>query len=338
MRDYPQFDGLRALAVGLVAYHHWVYDPAPRGAWYTFHLGPFGVQIFFVLSGFLITGILRQHGGKVSAAHLFKAFYARRALRIFPIYFLTIGVLTALSIPPFPELFWWNALYAGNIYIFVHQDWMGLASHFWTLAMEEQFYLIWPTVIVVFGSGFRYVALAGAVLSAMFVLAMAWLAPSVELLFMLPIVGMDALMIGAALSEKDSLAQKIVRVSWPFAILWVVGQATGLIVGGLLNYYGGIAAAVVLVHGAVTGWKGPFGWLLDRPWMQGIGKISYGIYIYHVFVAALVASVLSVPFPGNGALQLLAKTALTLLVAYASWKLIEEPINSLKRYVPYQRA
>jgi peptidoglycan/LPS O-acetylase OafA/YrhL len=335
MRQYPQFDGLRAIAVALVAYHHWVYDHKV-GAWYAFHLGPFGVQIFFVLSGFLITGILRENAKSGDAGHLFRAFYARRALRIFPIYFLTIGLLSAFAIPPFPELFWWNALYAGNIYIFVHQAWMGLASHFWTLAMEEQFYLIWPAVIVVFASGFRYVALASIAIGAVVFIAMKWFAPAVDFVFMLPIVGMDALAIGAVLSTKDEFARKVTLACWPFAVFWCVGQATGFIETGLINHYGGIAASVVLVHGALTGWKGPLGWLLNRSWMQGIGKISYGIYVYHAFVAAIVARIMNVPFPGNMALQTIASAALTLLVAYVSWKLIEAPINGLKRYFPYQ--
>jgi peptidoglycan/LPS O-acetylase OafA/YrhL len=115
--------------------------------------GWIGVQLFFVLSGFLISGILldsRQavENTTISPFFLIRQFYIRRFLRIFPIYYLVIFISLLLNIEPARQIWVWLVSYTSNIYITVFNTWIGAFSHFWSLAVEEQFYLIWPCLIM----------------------------------------------------------------------------------------------------------------------------------------------------------------------------------------------
>lgn len=104
---------------------------------------------FFVLSGFLITRILLQ--SKESGASrglVLRDFYARRVLRIFPAYFCTLAVLWVLEVGDIDRTIGWHALYLSNVYLCVHKKLGSLWAHFWTLSVEEQFYLLWPLVVV----------------------------------------------------------------------------------------------------------------------------------------------------------------------------------------------
>lgn len=145
---YPALDGLRGLAVLLVLMHHFVLG---SNGGFLARLTLFmwsGVDLFFVLSGFLITGILLDAKGK---PRYFRTFYARRVLRISPLYYgvllILLVVLPAFGfvIVPSGHYYYWG--YLTNIDVALHGWPNQLVSHFWTLAIEEQFYLIWPLVI-----------------------------------------------------------------------------------------------------------------------------------------------------------------------------------------------
>lgn len=155
---YPALDGLRAIAFLLVFSQHYVQLP-----W-----GWTGVEIFFVLSGFLITGILYDTR---DAQHRFKYFYIRRSLRILPLFYFVLVVVTVFGLLVHSRMSWgWLAwfFYFGNILPFLHQaapqsafgltslgtvlspthNWLAMSvRHFWSLCIEEQFYLLWPAVV-----------------------------------------------------------------------------------------------------------------------------------------------------------------------------------------------
>src|SRR5260221_1974329 len=152
----PGLDGLRALAILLVVPHNFNLMITSGGAAYLFvvalHRGWIGVQLFFVLSGFLITGILLDAR---DAPNYYRSFFVRRGLRIFPLYYATLLVLFVLLpalglLPssfkrdPMVELSHWA--YFSNWYSAFHPG-EDSVSHFWSLAVEEQFYLLWPFVI-----------------------------------------------------------------------------------------------------------------------------------------------------------------------------------------------
>jgi len=188
-------DGLRAIAIILVFLHH-MKGQMPVVNWFTFYLteylhqGWMGVDLFFVLSGFLITGILLDTR---EASNYFTGFYARRVLRIFPLYYVVLTTVIIagclLNSPdvtatlPLPKDRWLYYCYMTN--------WLGLwkahlgpgyanyLAHFWSLAVEEQFYLTWPLIVwVIRPRMLPWVAGTLAVLAAL--TRLAWVAHSGE--------------------------------------------------------------------------------------------------------------------------------------------------------------
>jgi peptidoglycan/LPS O-acetylase OafA/YrhL len=145
-----QLDGLRALAVLAVLIEHYV--PKTYGIARVIPWGTLGVQLFFVLSGFLITGILlkcREISGTFQ--HPFfslRQFYIRRFLRIFPLYYFVLCMVFLLNVANIRETIFWYMFYLCNIKFAIDGNWAGTLSHFWSLAVEEQFYLFWPFVIL----------------------------------------------------------------------------------------------------------------------------------------------------------------------------------------------
>ena len=142
----PQLDTIRAIAVLLVIIHHWlpqdsVLNIVPNG--------PLGVNIFFVLSGFLITGILLREKDKAEVLKqkkktIFRNFYIRRSLRIFPIYYLFLFVLWVIHDPSVQSDGTYFYTYTSN-YLFYSQEFFpARTAHLWSLGVEEQFYLLWP--------------------------------------------------------------------------------------------------------------------------------------------------------------------------------------------------
>ena len=110
-------------------------------------LGSIGVRLFFVLSGFLITRILLE-SRSWPTAHALKVFYARRALRIFPLFYLVLALAAVINIGPVRQTIGWHVTYLTNVYLFDRGSWHGSISHLWSLAVEEQFYLVWPILML----------------------------------------------------------------------------------------------------------------------------------------------------------------------------------------------
>ncbi|MFN4006510.1 MAG: acyltransferase family protein [Chitinophagaceae bacterium] len=148
MTYIKQLDALRGLAVLLVIISHWlpkshVLNTVPNGK--------IGVDIFFVLSGFLISGILlnsrKMVGTSMSILQVLKHFYIRRSLRIFPVYYLYILILFLLGFSVSNGLIYY-VTYTANFHFYNNNSWAGTLSHLWSLCVEEQFYIIWPFIIL----------------------------------------------------------------------------------------------------------------------------------------------------------------------------------------------
>jgi peptidoglycan/LPS O-acetylase OafA/YrhL len=317
-----------------------------------------GVDLFFVLSGFLITGILLD--GRESA-HRFRNFYARRSLRIFPLYYvvlLVVGLVwtcTDRSIGGFEgveEAAPWLWFYGTNILVALRGGWFPL-SHFWSLAVEEHFYLFWPAVV--FGLRRRG--------SLRICLAMIVLAPAVRLFlvmndavlaaYCLTVCRMDALAMGgliAILSRSPggiaALVRPARRLLWGagVVVLALFGLRRGLAFHDPLVQTLGytvldacFAAAIALI---VAG--GGSSLMTRAGWLKSLGKYSYGLYVYNsIFILIGEGQGLQVRLGerlgsslwGGVAYGLLG-AVVSLLVSWLSWHLVEKRVLAFKKCFP----
>ena len=323
----PQLDGLRAVAVACVLAFHFIpgvdrYAP----------LGSMGVRLFFVISGFLITGILRSWRRQALGAAL-RTFYFRRSLRIFPVFYFALAAAALINIGPVRDTWAWHVTYLSNFYFYLRGDWHGSVSHLWSLAVEEQFYLVWPWLILCAPE--RWLRPV--------IIAMVGVAPLSRLLFpnvmdsMLPTSCLDSLGLGA-LVAMASLHEEPYRVGG----LGVVGATLVAItllmryaaVGGQYQIVGldfGVSLfSAWLVASAANGFAGAAGRVLSLAPIIAVGRISYGLYVYHGFTPYLlgryVPGFITMPAPMRVALLVSATT----VIAVASWRWLEQPFLRLK--------
>ena len=139
-----------------VLWSHW------RTVWTTspsrFPAAELAVETFFVISGFLITGILLDNRLQNSQSQILKQFYIRRFLRIFPLHYLVLLLGLVVNADSLRESWCWQVFYLSNIYFYLN-GWHGYFSHFWSLAVEEQFYLFWPLLIICLARRFQMPAI-----------------------------------------------------------------------------------------------------------------------------------------------------------------------------------
>ena len=350
----PQLDSFRFFAVFLVIIYHWL----PYNKINLIPNGYLGVTFFFVLSGFLISSnLLFQKrdidNRKITFGRALKIFYIRRTLRIFPLYFLVI-ILTYILVPAaYNGNFIWYATYVPNFLIFKIQEWPGMLSHFWSLGVEEQFYLIWPfmifsmpfnylkylfPVIIILSIGFKFICFrnTGSFFSFYDVL---------------PISCFDAFGIGALLALVISDETKY---SFYFTRIPVGVGIIGSLLLSCLVFFLNIAylfgffvsiTSFYFILGAVRSYKGLAGSIVNNRTIIYLGKISYGLYVYHNFMPWLLrclrgeetAYPLKIPAINPSWLQgpvmsFLVQGLLLVIISGLSWKFIERPIHNLKKY------
>lgn len=362
-RYFQQLDGIRFLAVLVVMLDHWL------GERNSLPLGYFGVNTFFVLSGFLITSILlktKAENEKRGASHLpsLKSFLIRRSLRIFPAYYVLVTVLILLNVPPVRELAGWYFGYATNVYIALKNTWLGSSDHFWSLAVEEQFYLIFPWLV--FFTPQRWLPALFWSLIALAVGLRTWLwlthRPWVIEFVSTPTC-LDALVGGSvlalALVRSPERFGELGRKTTPLFVLalfvlggslWVFPPLTRPnFTDDVLQRLLFSVIAFWLVARAVVGFEGWFGKFLENPIVVYFGQISYGLYLYHNFVFNAYHTPPTHPMPRLLAwigtwvpglpdsilFRLALFFSLTVGLATVSWYLIEKPVNKLKRHFTY---
>ncbi|MBV9878865.1 MAG: acyltransferase [Gemmatirosa sp.] len=357
----PGLDGVRGIAILLVLVYHFVTQAVPlaptsavgKGIVSTLAYGWSGVDLFFVLSGCLITGILLEARGVPGRA---RAFYGRRALRIFPLYYLLVVGVAGVA--------WLAGIRAGAVtFVHEHQAWYwafvpnGLATYLntvdvplfflWSVAIEEQFYLIWPWIVwsVRRDRTLAMICAAGIAGSLAF---RTWLwatGRSYVPGYVLPFARADALLAGGLIAiavRNGYLTAALRRNLWwaagVSAVALVVFHAANLgvptrIFGYSLNVV--IAAAcVTAAHDAGGAWANPV--------LRWFGRYSYGLYMLHPFLLSPLHHVWDkVGLPPNGAVAVVVAAcaffgfvALACGAALTSWTLMEGPALRLKRYFP----
>lgn len=339
----PQIDGLRAIAALLVVYAHWLPLRFRAG----FPVGGMGVHLFFVISGFLITGILLRCRGLAPTGFSLRAFYVRRALRILPLYYLVLAVTLVLDVAGVREMFGWHVSYLSNFYFFLRGDWNGYTSHFWTLAVEEQFYLCWPLLMLLLPENRLALAtglLIGVGVASHFLLPI--LLPTNPLVLTLPSFAFPALGSGALLAlaaaGKVRPFVSLCAFGVPAFVLFQVLRFLGLN-ASITRPARDLAFVVVatwLVGTAATGFRGPVGRFLSWSPLTYIGRISYGIYLLHHLATPTIEAVgqwLQAEWLLHGPLKYAARAALTVGTASLSWACFEGPLNRLKERFPYRR-
>jgi peptidoglycan/LPS O-acetylase OafA/YrhL len=304
--------------------------------------------LFYVLSGFLITRILlglRDDTDRIAALRIF---YIRRALRIFPAFYLTLALAWLADVPLARETFAWHAAYLSNVLVFLTGTWPGSLSHLWSLAVEEQFYIAWPWLIVFAPRRWLVPGVTAAVVSAP--LFRWWLANEgyrETLLAVLTPGSLDSLGVGALLAlaavpaaVSSSNARKAVVLAAAGWAMLVWSENLGATLPLALVAIKQTLQALVfgwLVFGAATGFDGRAGRILSARPLVYIGRISYGIYLAHGFAGEILAafgiSSRTIPEPW----RLLILASLTVGVAALSWHVLERPMNQLKRHFPYAR-
>ena len=337
---FPRLDGLRAVAVLLVFWEHFTFNELLR----SFSPGTIGVKMFFVLSGFLITSILlRTKAEGVSPGAAAVRFYWRRTLRLAPAFYVAIALAALLGIGDMREHWWLHAAYLSNVLVATEHEWVG-GGHFWTLATEEQFYLLWfPVVILLPWRHIPLAILAGLVIAPLFrSLIVGGASPFIDVLLPAQI---DSLATGALLGwmrirqtmpglERLLSARLMLGASVALVALMALPTEIPEVPDRLLFPVAINLAAACAIWQAIDPRPDPILDLLARPMMRKIGRISYGLYIYHYFLPQLTSAfVPPLADPESAALKVLRVivwVAGSFLIATLSWRLVERPFLRLK--------
>jgi peptidoglycan/LPS O-acetylase OafA/YrhL len=364
-RHLGALDGIRGLAVLLVLiFHIFQVEPAPAQAllrlgYSATRFGQTGVDLFFVLSGFLITGILLD---TKKSSRFFTNFYGRRALRIFPLYYgvlvvfvLVLPRLIGGPITGVPYISFWT--FTTNFSLTAGAD-GGALGHFWSLAIEEQFYLVWP--VVVFALSHRALLRVCFISLAAAAILRVWVESQGISSFMLTLCRIDTLLLGAvvAATARSPLGEK--DWSRPAFLVAVFALLLSLPLCLFMRGSGSATLAAVkyplialfyaafLVLGITAGAGSLSSRVLCSRMLRSLGKYSFGIYVYHPPLIAAIGHLFGVfgwNAPDSGApaglvlsVKIVMILAASIGTAWLSWNLYEKRFLALKRYFEYGRS
>jgi peptidoglycan/LPS O-acetylase OafA/YrhL len=335
-KKFEQLDGLRFFAVFLVLIEHW-------GGWFKIYLGPYnpggkGVDLFFVLSGFLITlGLFKGKERGVKKGTILSKFYIKRSLRIFPIYYLALLVFYVFFRSATQDGLLWYLFYAANFYNIKIGGWRGW-SHLWSLSVEEQFYLVWPFVICFLPDKREILFMSLAVIGSFFFgmyfnLSHQPLVAAIHPLSCLQALGMGGILAYFYLFHKDEIRRLFFKPWFVagiiFQLIIVLYLNRSLMDSPLSNGLVRLSYSIFcawLIGRAVFGFSGIVGYILELSILRYIGRISYCIYLIHPVVPTL----LSLSPKVNYNIIFAINFVITVGIASISWYLIESPILKFK--------
>ena len=347
---YPALDGLRGFAIlGVLLQHNFSFLPVPKFGWV-------GVDLFFVLSGFLITDILLK---TKEQKNFLSNFYTRRILRIFPLYYGSLILFFSLAplISQFKDQYNYYAANQGMLWMHL-QNWLYIAkpkldnhtvfSHYWSLSVEEQFYLVWPLIILACNKARTlviviYLALAGSILFRF--ATWSYLGNGDTNFLLQYMTRIDGLCVGSLIAiwrntNVQAVTRKVLRLGITFISLHAAAFLISKTMFRTVPHFPIFGYSTIAVC---------FGFLLNfliekrnrltqflfesRP-IKSLGKISYGVYIYHwpifvVFKIFVADRILKMGMLENLIISI-AATTLAVLVSVISYNLFEKKILALR--------
>lgn len=334
-RSIPSLDGLRAVSIALVLVSHAAatsWSPISKSAVLLYDFGNLGVRIFFVISGFLITSLLLNEIG--SGTISLRRFWMRRILRIVPPYYTLLLITAGLAFSGFIELRPGDLLHAFTFTTNYHYpDRAWYLNHAWSLAVEEQFYLIWPLALVLLGRRFAgWLCLVFVVFAPFHRLSLFLEGQTSAIPNTFGCVG-DAIAWGCLLALfrerlwSNALYRRVLHSRLMIVLPLIVLFATGFHNRPRINYMLCFpvmnAGICLLLDWSVANHRSFAGRLLNRPAIAFFGRMSYSLYLWQ--------QIFLVPLSGNPLSSFPLGVAGTVLAAYLSYRFIELPSFALRR-------
>ncbi len=350
---YPALDGLRGVAILMVVFLH------NFGFMNYFFFGWLGVDLFFVLSGFLITEILLK---TIGTPHFLRNFYLRRILRIFPLFYLTL-IICLFILPQIRNLnidlnyyvnhqVWFWTYLQNWLFIFNEPTGSKMLLHTWSLAVEEQFYIVWPALILLIRKPKILLAVVALILLAVGIARyVIWMDKIEDLAYasLYTFTRIDGICIGCMLAlimrinpgflKKYTTLIVLLMASVNFGFYFLNGRHGFTL--PYLAFVGYTTFAVLfglLVFEAVTGGSKIIQFLLDNRLLKFFGRISYGLYVYHwpmyiLFFTMFHRSFLNLSFNQQTSVigASISVTLLSILISVISYHYFEKPFLQLKK-------
>lgn len=356
---HPELDVLRFAAFLAVFMHHGLprderlyvnsglSETATQWLLTTKEAGAFGLDLFFALSSYLITELLLR---EFAARGTFSvsAFYVRRALRIWPLYF-TFLALTIFVIPTLLPADRFGSIYIVSFALFVG-NWVcvaqglpySVANPLWSISVEEQFYIGWPLLLRFFGvNRLKQLAFAMLIVAVLTRIGLALYGVEHPGVWCNTIARLDPIALGAILAfvlkgraPQIGTALRTVLCLTALAIWWLVARYLSQDGPGSVATYALSGFASVMLLAAVLRSEARILRVPPFSWLVYLGRISYGLYVFHLLALALMAQVMFLPIvriPLNFELRLGLSFLLTVALAAVSYKLLEQPFLRLKR-------
>lgn len=328
MKYRPELDALRAVAVVAVMLSHWV-----PGFAYPINWGLVGVYVFFSISGYVITLRLLAEQAQSNGNIDLRRFFARRIIRIWPIYFLTIAFIYFVH-PGFVDGgIGWHMSFLSNVFFSIKGAFL-FPIHFWSLSVEQQFYLFWPFLLIA-----CYKRNLIIVIACMMVVSPVsrWYFDAhlhnMQAALYAPSSNLDCLAAGAIAAVTEA------RKTWHQMLNVIVALGAALLAFILVMSIRGndlwsislTGTAIAMLSAWLIAWLGRStkrSQVLCNPVTLYVGRISYGIYLYHLMIGSYIFY--STPIGRHSILSAtIASAAVTIAIASISWYLIEKPLLSI---------
>lgn len=322
--------------------------------------GKIGVVVFFILSGYLIVGILLSGRSKIEHGHALKSvwseFYQKRALRIFPVYFGVLLFFCLIGNSNTIETFLWHATFTSNFgHALFKVDFDNL-SHFWSICIEEQFYLVIPLLVLLLNKRKSFNVLCGLFIACtLFKISYALTNLDQSVLARIPISNVEGISFGALIAysfhskEAEKILKFIIRWLTPCAcIVFIAMNIYRFFIGApayhtffniaiadlvIVGTFGPLVAAVAYRSLNTPTWN----FLSCKP-LTYLGTISYGVYVYHYAILIFLPSLLDrLGIEDMTMTAFFAKCAIAILLASISWHSFEKQVLKLKDRIGTER-